>query len=259
VARRKFPSDHRPWFRVLTDVLDDPKLNSLEQKDQIVFIRLLATLQRMGSRDGIIVASDRVLKSIADRDGARAALASLRRQAEAGLASVSHQPGATLITVHKWAKLQGFAPTPVVPRVEKSREEESTTPTPSPATPETPSKPKAPKRKRIPATPWPAEGLTLDQKRELAASPSLKDLTPSQLRHACDAVRSWAEGGGHERVDWVAVIRGGIGRGWALEGYTGGDRSPGKRPTGRGSTDYAAAPVSSNWDALMNAKAEETH
>lgn len=54
-------------------------------------------------------------------------------------------------------------------------------------------------------------------------------LTPHQTRYAAQAVRDWADAGGHRRACWVAVVRNAMRRGWALKGYTlppGSERRP---------------------------------
>ena len=74
------------------------------------------------------------------------------------------------------------------------------------------------------ATRFPKEGFTDEMKRELAASPSLKDLSPAQFRHALQNVADWSTGdqkGPRLRIDWVATVRNHINRGWALDGMPG--------------------------------------
>ncbi len=106
--------------------------------------------------------------------------------------------------------------------------------------------PTPPKQK---ATLFPEGGLTLEQKRQLAASPSLKDIKPSQFQHACAVVADWSASNQKTRVDWVATVRGAINRGWALEGYGGSGNG---KAVGRGNTNYSQPRESSNWAAIVD-------
>lgn len=114
MARQRFPSDHRGWFRCLEDILDDPKLNGDCPADCFRFyIRLLAMLQRVGSRDGSIALDRHALGGLAGREQHRCALRVARVGAARKLYALCVEGPRTLITVSNWAKIQGFAPTPL--------------------------------------------------------------------------------------------------------------------------------------------------
>ncbi len=126
----QYPSDHRRWFRVTEDILDDPKLDDELPADVFrAFIRILATLNRTKSRDGRLALSRRVASLVAGRERFGAALARLRLGADAGLYTLQCEDGKTVIEVSKWPKHQGFAPTD--PQPEPA---ETPAPTPTPKT-----------------------------------------------------------------------------------------------------------------------------
>ena len=54
MTRRRYPSDHRPYFRVLDDILDDPALAKASEAEFSTFFRILAMLNRTQSRDGVL-------------------------------------------------------------------------------------------------------------------------------------------------------------------------------------------------------------
>ncbi len=126
MARRKFPSDGRPWFRCLTDLLYDERLNGDCPADVAWFyIRLLAMLQQTGSRDGVISLDRRALNLCACREQHRHALHTARTGAARKLYTLSVDGAYTLITVPNWPIIQGFTPKQTVPREEEIRGEES--------------------------------------------------------------------------------------------------------------------------------------
>jgi len=126
----QFPSDHRRWFRVTEDILDDPKLDDDLPADVFrAFMRILAMLNRTKSRDGILALSRRAASLVAGRERFGAALARLRHGADAGLYTLRCENGKTVIEVAKWPKHQGFAPT--APQQEPA-ETPAPTPTPTP-------------------------------------------------------------------------------------------------------------------------------
>ncbi len=84
---------------------------------------------------------------------------------------------------------------------------------------------------------FPEAGLSEEQKRQLAASPSLSDITPAQFRHACQIVADWSHANGKRRIDWVKATRNAIARGWALEGMPGVPKfAPARSGNGAGPT-----------------------
>ncbi len=112
MARQKYPSDGRPYFRCLTDILHDPKLNGDCPPDVFIFyIRLLAMLQQNQSRDGVIRLDRRALNSCAVREQHRHSLRTACVGAARKLYRLSVEDVHTVITVPNWAEIQGFAPT----------------------------------------------------------------------------------------------------------------------------------------------------
>ncbi len=144
LKRRRYPSDERPYFRVLDAILDDPVLNSAPLDQQMVFIKALAMLNRTRSRDGELTLDARGLKALTRRGKVDDAEKMIRRVA-ASFESAASQLGVDspltwtllsadsestprrvgvyyLIRIPKWPQIQGFAP-PL--RGEERREEES--------------------------------------------------------------------------------------------------------------------------------------
>ena len=152
MARRRFPSDRRPWFRVLADILHDEKLNSDDCSADVAwfYLRLLAMLQQTGSRNGQITLDRRGLAFCTCRAQHRHALSIARACAELGLCTLSTRGAHAVIEVPNWAKLQGFAPTSDGPRGEERREEKRGRPAPASPAPSRPVK-------RKPKTPCPNE------------------------------------------------------------------------------------------------------
>ncbi len=183
MARRKFPSDGRPWFRCLTDILHDPKLNGDCPVDVAWFyIRLLAILETTKSKGGQIALDKRGLNFCAAREQYRHALRVARTGALRGLYTLSVDGVQTLITVPNWPELQGYAP--VESTLEEKRGEERKERRERrekrPASP-TPSPKKSPKGKaRKPAA------KTNPRKGETVCP---EDLTPEQWLQ----VRSWRD------------------------------------------------------------------
>lgn len=227
---------------MLDDILTDERLNSVELADQMVFVRVLALLNHRDSKDGILHLTDHSGYLVARRHRRAYWEPALRRLDAAGLLRGSWDAEPMSVTVPNWAKLQGFAPVELR-LLEESRVEENREPPIPPLVRESakPPKRKPPPRPKREKSPFPPEGLSDDQKRELASSPSLKDITPSQFRHATDWARDWSAAGGKDtdRADWVAVIRNGINGGYALKGY--GPGANGKA-LGRGNTNYTRPP-----------------
>lgn len=129
----RFPSDHRRWFRVMEDILDDPKLENCSPDVFRFYFRLLAMLNRTKSRDGSISLGRRALNSAAGREQLRHSLRVARSGAEAGLYRLCVDGEQALITVSKWPELQYIAPTeprrsPNDPPVTKTKTKTTTAP-----------------------------------------------------------------------------------------------------------------------------------
>jgi len=128
--RRRFPSDHRPWFRLTEDILDDPKISEIDDAAFRLFINLLAALSRANSKDGSISLSRRSICALARRERVVHAEATMRRLGDVSLTSLRRLGDVYLVEVSNWSKLQGFAPTIRIEenRVEALSTRESATP-----------------------------------------------------------------------------------------------------------------------------------
>jgi hypothetical protein len=126
--RKQYPSDHRRWFRVMEDILDDPKFNG-DEWALGAYIRLLAMLNRTKSRDGQIRLSNSQLSVVLGRSRGDLRRKRLARGAHLGLWTAARYADYTLILVHKWPKHQGFTPAELR---RDSGETPATTPTPTP-------------------------------------------------------------------------------------------------------------------------------
>lgn len=243
MPRRKFPSDHRPWFRVLEEILDDPVLTSVSLEKQMVFIRVLAMLHRAQSRDGVLTLSGAGIKALTKRsrepDAAKILtqldasfkLASRGLRASSPLA-LSYVGASYVLTAPNWAILQGFAPAKLRP-IEKSRVEESRStpiaPSETIANPEDfslsadePPAPATKEKRKKPKRPFPPDGLSAEQKLELMNRPEIKarGYSKREFRLAEAKVRTWAEGEGATKVSWPAAIANAMLDGWALREST---------------------------------------
>lgn len=134
MARRKYPSDHRAYFRLLTDILDDPKLDSLSGDACWAYVRLLAMLQRTASRDGRIEFSRRSFCYAARRRTFAAARLLFDSVAAAGLLRIDYHdaaapqprgsgPTAARLWVCNWPKIQGITPLQEKKEEREKREE----------------------------------------------------------------------------------------------------------------------------------------
>jgi len=146
----RYPSDHRRWFRVYEDILDDTKLGSLKKADRWVFIALLAMLNRTKCASGNLDLTPAGMMSVTETHSHRDAYAVLSRLEGAGLATLTPWPRGIEVWIRNWSTLQGLAPTK--PRLLHPTPTPKTTPTVGTKTP-------APKR-RSPAPPA-AWALTL--------------------------------------------------------------------------------------------------
>jgi hypothetical protein len=107
--RQRFPSDGRPWFRVVVDLLDDPRFD--RSNDRLAsYIRLLAMLKRNRSKDGMIELSETALCMAMGVRRIDSAKLRLRYLVDTSLVRASYLQGTILIWVRKWPKVQGTAP-----------------------------------------------------------------------------------------------------------------------------------------------------
>lgn len=146
MPRKSYPSDHRRWFRVREDILDDPKLEDCSADVFRFYFRLLAMLNRTKSRDGTISLSRAALNLCAGREQLRHSLRVARGGAEAGLYRVRVDGAQTVIWVPKWAETQEFTPAQLQSKPDATP---PTTPTPTTTPKTTPTSDGA-----IAPTPW---------------------------------------------------------------------------------------------------------
>jgi hypothetical protein len=110
VARRHYPSDDRPYFRVLDAILDDEKLNALALEDQALYFRLLATLNRQRSKDGWGFLNRFSACALAKRERWAYAVPAYDRLAAGGLLRVEYRDGGVAYLSANWPIIQGFTP-----------------------------------------------------------------------------------------------------------------------------------------------------
>lgn len=110
MPRPSYPSDHRRWFRVREDILDDQKLTNVSAEAFRFFIRLLAMLNRTKTTDGNIRLDRYALNGCAMREQLRHSRSTAREGATAGLYSMREDGSDTLFRVPKWAKTQELSP-----------------------------------------------------------------------------------------------------------------------------------------------------
>lgn len=131
MARERYPSDHRRWFRVAEDVLDDPRLNAVSLEDQALYFRLLATLNRQKSRDGWGHLDTFAACALARRERWAYALPAFDRLAAGGLVTLRYRDGGVSYLIAKWPEHQGFTPSELR-RNSGATPAPKTTPTPTP-------------------------------------------------------------------------------------------------------------------------------
>jgi hypothetical protein len=107
---KTYPSDHRRWFRVTEDILDDEALESVSADVFRFYFRLLAMLNRTKARDGVIRLGRHALNACAMREQHRHALSVARSGAVAGLYALSEEGAHVVIAVPKWSEIQELAP-----------------------------------------------------------------------------------------------------------------------------------------------------
>jgi len=213
----------------MEDVLDDPKLNALELADQMLFIRLLAVLNRQKSRDGIGHLDFFAATALARRHRWAYARSPFDHLAATGLVTITYRDGGIEYLIPKWAEIQGFTPTEL-----RRDSGETPAPTPTPKTTPTPT-PTPTNTKKVAARAAPRGGS-----RPTLAPESLPDEDRKKLRdwciansvrsdfidHAWERVRDWSHTNGKKRRNWWVVCKNAIQDGWALKGQ--GNGSPPK-------------------------------
>lgn len=107
------PSEHRRYFRVMEDILDDPKLAAVSADGFRAYFQILAMLNRTKSRDGKLTLNKFSMMAATSKGRADSARKLLQHLADIGLMSVEHRGDVALLSVPKWAENQGFASPPV--------------------------------------------------------------------------------------------------------------------------------------------------
>ena len=106
---QRFPSDGRQWFRVTSDILDDPRFL---EADWVLasYIRVLAMLKRKGSRDGSMHVSHAELQTLMGARRRDVAEKRLARLAHVRLTCAARYEHVWLILLPKWPTVQGIRP-----------------------------------------------------------------------------------------------------------------------------------------------------
>ena len=107
------PSEHRRYFRVMEDILDDPKLAATSAEGFRAYIQILAMLNRTKSQDGKLTLNKWSMMAATSKNRADSARRVLQQLADCGLIVVQNCSNSALITVPKWPENQGFASPPV--------------------------------------------------------------------------------------------------------------------------------------------------
>lgn len=107
------PSEHRRYFRVMEDILDDPKLAAVSADGFRAYFQILAMLNRTKSRDGKLTLNKFSMMAATSKGRADSARKLLQHLADIGLMSVEHRGDVALLSVPKWSENQGFASPPV--------------------------------------------------------------------------------------------------------------------------------------------------
>ena len=117
------PSEHRRYIRLMEDVLDCPKLAQADGDGFRAYIQILLMLNRAKSRDGQLALNKHAVMAVTRKGRSDAGKRLLGHLADIDLISLRYQRDVALITVPKWAELQGYPSPPVpvpVPKVESA-------------------------------------------------------------------------------------------------------------------------------------------
>lgn len=98
---------HRRYFRVMEDVLDDADLAEVSGDAFRAFVRLMAHLNRIGSKDGRCVVDKRGLCFIANRSRLDWALATLSQLEACSKLALTQVGPSFELALSKWSELQG--------------------------------------------------------------------------------------------------------------------------------------------------------
>lgn len=204
MPRQKYPSDHRRWFRVMEDILDDPKLNG-EEWVWGAYIRTLAMLNRTKSKDGILRVSGRQLGVLMGRSRGDIASKRLASAVHLGLITAARYADYTLIMVTKWPEHQGFAPARLRP---------DSVQTPSPKTTPTPTPKKEIKKEKKAALSTAPSVLSKEDRASVVAW--FSDVLPMRVEEAdgwIEECLSFHRAKGSRWSSWPDVVTGWVRRG----------------------------------------------
>ena len=107
------PSEHRRYIRLMEDVLDCPKLAQVDGDGFRAYVQILLMLNRAKSRDGQLALNKHAVMAVTRKGRSDAGERLLRHLADIDLISLRYRRDVALITVPKWAILQGYASPPV--------------------------------------------------------------------------------------------------------------------------------------------------
>ncbi len=150
MARQKFG-----WFKLYSDILENPKLERLSGDAAFVYIRILCALNRADSKDGKLSITDSGLCRLARRKRTDSALVTIRKLAAVGLVDLHYASGHGLLTVPNWVESQGFRVPPKTETRQRQKQDNKVQEQAPQSSPKTPSKPPRPTSKRREAIPFP--------------------------------------------------------------------------------------------------------
>ena len=235
-TRKQYPSDHRRWFRVTEDILDDPGYRNLSAINQAVWIDILATFNRQQAhrqkncivlpwRSAMLLMRAKSIGGVSDR---------VRKLSVWVGASAARVPEGLLVMVPKWSKMQGITPTWLRCPSDATP---TTSTTPTPSTPYSPPvsgkrpevKPK-PRRERKPQTkaqPTPFPDDTTDLEAGVRAwVREHSEHSSVSVPRALEIVGDWARSNAKRKTDWLATVRNAIRQGWAIPQTAGAPDRP---------------------------------
>ena len=137
MPRKQYPSDHRRFFRVMEDILDDPGYRALRPADKVAWIDLLALFNRYQAHrtaNCIVLPWSRARSALSAQNNG-AALARASRMSQCVGAHFARTPRGLLCLIPNYAKLQELTPRGFPPDSGATPPPTPTpTPTPTPST-----------------------------------------------------------------------------------------------------------------------------
>lgn len=110
MARKQYPSDHRPWFKMEEDILHHPALSKLPAEEAWAWVRLRAIANQRGTDDGVMWLEERDMGFAIKKRRADYIAKSVRLLVHSGLLSAAYYGAMWLVIVHKLSEIQDFAP-----------------------------------------------------------------------------------------------------------------------------------------------------